>query len=1259
MKEFTKQYKIAHTLTFELKPIGKTRERLEESGLLKQDFKRAEDYKKAKDFLDELHKKFLQDVLVEIRDINWMPLAEQLENFRKNKDLKKDLEKVQESFRKELSSRFTSNGFYKELTEATPSKLFKNLEKSGMLPDEIKTFSRFACYFKGYQENRKNIYSVQPQNTAAAYRAVNENFVKYANAVDIFERFYSMRPELLAQIAEKCADLIGDGKLADLLQINNYNNFLSQSGIDTFNKIVSEVNYAVNLFRQAHKEIPAKELPFLPVLFKQILSDREHAFALKEFKDDVALFCELKSFIDFISAVEIHGETVDLPVSLQRLFSTLTEDDLLYVNANSLSDISHKVTGRWDAIQDAMAKYSQRTFSTKKLQEKYCKQPVFSFNDIKAWGLVRIGGEEGDPIPVQFTDFWQNENVAALFSQEAVLRPQVLTVIQKESALSLRKRENDVDLIREYLDTLQNIFRLLKPLVVESEYGGDIDLLGILTEHYNKLENIIPLYKQTHNYVTKKIIAADKIKLMFNVPTLADGWDVNQERANAAVLLLKDGAYFLGIMNPKSKVDFEKYATSDTENCYQKMVCKLLPTPYRMLPKVFFAQSNIDFYNPSPDLLQKYKEKQHIQGSNFDLDFCRELIDFFKVSIEKHPDWSKLGFMFKETSAYTRIDEFYREVETQGYKVSFANISADIIDQLVSEGKLYLFQIWNKDFASGTHGTPDKFTLYWRALFDERNLSDVVFQLNGTPKLFFRETVIKSPAKHQVGEKMVNRTIIERFEGDCAIRTPIPESIHDEIFRFVNGRLEEELSSEAKKYLSDYPRLDWKVGDDIHCAEKRIVVKDVTHEIVKDKRFTKEKFQFHVPITVNFKSGDAFKFNDKVLEYLRNNPDVKVIGLDRGERHLIYLTLMDQQGNIIIQKSYNTLNGVEYHKKLDQREKERDNARKSWKSIGKIKELKDGYISGVVHEIVSMMVAHKAIVVMEDLNVGFKRGRMKIEKQIYQKFERALIEKLNYLVFKKTEDPLAPGGVLNGYQLTSKFESFKKLGKQCGFLFYVPAGYTSKIDPTTGFTNLFNMKNCTNAENRKAFLEQFDSIKYDALRNAFAFSFDYKNFKTGQTSWKTDWVVYSAQRRWTFSTRENKNCEIKPTQIILEALAKRDVCVADGFDLLSYIKSVEPNSANAAFFSDIVFAFDRTLQMRNTNGEKDYIESPVLNRKGEFFNSETTDASLPQNADANGAFHIALKGLYLLKKVIPGSTGKINFKIEHKDWFEFAQKRNI
>ena len=139
---------------------------------------------------------------------------------------------------------------------------------------------------------------------------------------------------------------------------------------------------------------------------------------------------------------------------------------------------------------------------------------------------------------------------------------------------------------------------------------------------------------------------------------------------------------------------------------------------------------------------------------------------------------------------------------------------------------------------------------------------------------------------------------------------------------------------------------------------------------------------------------------------------------------------------------------------------------KNLKIIENIKELKEGYLSNVVHEIAKMMVEHNAIVVMEDLNFRFKRGRFAVERQIYQKFENMLIEKLNYLVFKDKK-VTEPGGVLNAYQLTNKSANVSDVYRQCGWLFYIPAAYTSKIDPKTGFANLFITKGLTKEEANK------------------------------------------------------------------------------------------------------------------------------------------------------------------------------------------------
>ena len=130
------------------------------------------------------------------------------------------------------------------------------------------------------------------------------------------------------------------------------------------------------------------------------------------------------------------------------------------------------------------------------------------------------------------------------------------------------------------------------------------------------------------------------------------------------------------------------------------------------------------------------------------------------------------------------------------------------------------------------------------------------------------------------------------------------------------------------------------------------------------------------------------------------------------------------------------------------------------------------------------MVKYHAIVVLEDLNMGFMRGRQKVEKQVYQKFEKMLIDKLNYLVDKKA-DASVSGGLLNAYQLTSKFDSFQKLGKQSGFLFYIPAWNTSKIDPVTGFVNLLDAR-YQNVEKAKAFFSKFDAIRYKRIRTGLS-----------------------------------------------------------------------------------------------------------------------------------------------------------------------------
>ncbi len=83
--------------------------------------------------------------------------------------------------------------------------------------------------------------------------------------------------------------------------------------------------------------------------------------------------------------------------------------------------------------------------------------------------------------------------------------------------------------------------------------------------------------------------------------------------------------------------------------------------------------------------------------------------------------------------------------------------------------------------------------------------------------------------------------------------------------------------------------------------------------------------------------------------------------------------------------------------------------------------------------------------------------------------------------------------------------------------------------------------------------------------------------------------------------------------------------------------------------------------MRNswTGTDIDYLVSPVCNENGEFFDSRNVDETLPQNADANGAYNIARKALWainVLKDTPDDMLNKAKLSITNAEWLEYTQK---
>lgn len=1269
-EKFIGQYQVSKTLRFEMKPVGKTKENIETSGILDHDRKRDEEYERMKTILDLHHKALLERALSKVGADTipdcWVKLAEKYEEFRsgtKDKSARNDFENALKEVRKILVDAFKEDEMHGELTEATPSKLIKRLMKQGDSSDNgaLETFNGFACYFKGYQENRKNIYSAEPQTTAAAYRAIDVNFPKFIDAVKAFEHIAAAYPQVVCEVESELSEKLKGRKLATIFCFESYGEFLSQSGIDFFNCVLGGylsgteekkrgLNEFVNLERQRNNDAQGDgKLHRIAPLFKQILSDRDsESFRFSAFEKDEDVVAAVKGFARQLGDMEVVKR-------IKAKFGCVRKDEKIYIaGGSSLTAVSRNLCGSWSALESCMreaaaAKYSVLKYEKKIADavDKWMDSAVFALADLPDVAIADEKSPDGVKT-YRIADCWRGEYAEKVFQALESSTPALLAMPGKadDGAEALQNDPKRIQTLKDYLDAVQDLLHLAKPLAVSAELDRDVDFYAEFDELYALLDEVVPLYNKVRNYVTKKIGEVEKIKLKFDCSTLADGWDLNQEAANHTMIFRKDGIYYLGIAAASGTIAKIKANQGTTGNVYEKMEYKQMALPMGLgafvrkcfnICQTYGWRCPERFLNNERKIVIKDEEARAV---------LPDLIDCYKDFLDKYEKdgfkYRDFGFKFRNSAEYAKLSEFFADVLRFGYKMWFRPVDRGLIDELVSNGEFYLFKIYNKDFAEGAVGKANLHTIYWNAVFCAENLARPVIKLGGGAELFYRQTVINNPYAHEIGEKMVNRWT---KSGE-----PIPEKAFGEIFAFVNGKMpESQLGAEAKALL----------------AGGQLSIKPVKHRIIKDARYAREGFFLHVPITFNAFSGDAYRFNDSVNAAVVANENLHIIGLDRGERHLIYLTMINRAGEIVLQKSFNTLTGatydghvrtVDYQKKLAVMERGRDAARKSWSEIGSIKDLKAGYISLVVHEIVSLMRKYDAIVVMEDLNFGFKRGRFKVERQVYQKFEKALIDKLNYLVFKDAKADDA-GGVLKGYQLTAKLESFEKLGKQTGFVYYVPAGYTSKIDPTTGFTNLFNTKKCTSAAGILEFFSKFDAIVYDGKMKSFAFRFDYSNFKVSQTSHKKDWTVYSADRRLVFDTKAREESEIFPTKMIVDVLEKAGEKVCDGYDLKAFLANVEPTKANAPLLHELFKAFDRTMQMRNSRAAtgEDYISSPVMNSSGKFFDSRESKGSLPGNADANGAYHIALKGLYLVKNRL--GQGKPDLKITHEQWFEFAQTR--
>ena len=273
--DFIGLYPVSKTIRMELRPVGKTLEKIKQFNLIPEDKERAKKYKLIKPLIDDYHRRFIDEVLggAELCDLEWKKLGEAIRQYQKDKDEKarKELDNIQKSLRSAIAKAFTASDKFKKLfgkelfTQLLPEYCEKH-PVSEDSKDACETFAKFTTYFTGFHENRKNIYSADKEGVSIPWRIVNENFPKFWNNIQTFEKNKKECPELITQAERELKPILGKFRLKDLFSVDFFSQVMTQQGIDFYNQVlggVSEtmdgekqkgVNEVVNLWNQQQKE---------------------------------------------------------------------------------------------------------------------------------------------------------------------------------------------------------------------------------------------------------------------------------------------------------------------------------------------------------------------------------------------------------------------------------------------------------------------------------------------------------------------------------------------------------------------------------------------------------------------------------------------------------------------------------------------------------------------------------------------------------------------------------------------------------------------------------------------------------------------------------------------------------------------------------------------------------------------------------------------------------------------------------------------
>lgn len=539
---------------------------------------------------------------------------------------------------------------------------------------------------------------------------------------------------------EKIKEKIIENKVVenDEIVFSTKYNFYTQNSIEKYNNQIAKINSWINQYNQKKEN---KKINFiLKKLYDNFIYLKNNQ--IEKINNEEELFNQLESSLEIFENIIKINPYLKILSFLEK--NNSEELKKIFVRKNFIDFISKKIFDDYhlyrELIKNNLKKENKEINFYQTIEFLKAKNKIQEFLNILKEKKEKI---EKDKEP-----------------QNAISTLKEL----------VKKRYIDNQILEEKLSILINLKKeisLFIPTENLEENLGDY----YFTENIKLIKKFEKIYNNIRNFVTQSKENKNKLLISFNNPYLLTGWDYNKLADYGGFIIVKTNKenkkkeFYLGIIleneaNKKIIESLKNFLPDSTKEIFYFIKIRQLPDPKKDLPRIVFSKKNEKKLNITEkevrarEIMKEYKEK--INNNSYPEKEAKILIDSYKRYLTQSGLAKDFGIEEIINKNYSKLEDFFNEIEEKCYKISFHPIDFSIIEKLNQEEKIILFKITSKDFRKKNASRDDLFTLYLKETLNPFKDNDI-FRLNGNAKIFFRKASLEKNIKMIKDKKIISK----------------------------------------------------------------------------------------------------------------------------------------------------------------------------------------------------------------------------------------------------------------------------------------------------------------------------------------------------------------------------------------------------------------------------------------------------------------------------------------------------------------------